>query len=133
MAFANLWQAGGCELSVDLMRYPPDSPNGLMDYLFIQTMLWGRAQGYEWFNLGMAPLAGLQNRSFAPLWNRFGALVFGGGETFYNFRGLHQYKDKFSPEWEARYLAAPGGLILPRVLSDLTALIAGGFRGVIGK
>ncbi|MGB4946110.1 MAG: bifunctional lysylphosphatidylglycerol flippase/synthetase MprF [Candidatus Competibacter denitrificans] len=133
VAFANLWQAGGCELSVDLMRYPPDSPNGLMDYLFIQTMLWGRAQGYEWFNLGMAPLAGLQNRSFAPLWNRFGALVFGGGETFYNFRGLHQYKDKFSPEWEARYLAAPGGLILPRVLSDLTALIAGGFRGVIGK
>lgn len=133
VAFANLWQAGGCELSVDLMRYPPDSPNGLMDYLFIQTMLWGRTQGYEWFNLGMAPLAGLQNRSFAPLWNRFGALVFGGGETFYNFRGLHQYKDKFSPEWEARYLAAPGGLILPRVLSDLTALIAGGFRGVIGK
>lgn len=133
VAFANLWQAGGCELSVDLMRYPPDSPNGLMDYLFIQTMLWGRAQGYEWFNLGMAPLAGLQNRSFAPLWNRFGALVFGGGETFYNFRGLHQYKDKFSPGWEARYLAAPGGLILPRVLTDLTALIAGGFRGVIGK
>ena len=133
VAFANLWQGGGEELSVDLMRYPPDSPNGLMDYLFVQIMLWGRSQGYEWFNLGMAPLAGLQNRSFAPLWNRFGALVFGQGETFYNFRGLHQYKDKFDPEWEARYLATPGGLALPLVLADLTALIAGGFRGVIGK
>jgi phosphatidylglycerol lysyltransferase len=43
---------------------------------------WGLS--YGWFNLGMSPLAGLQNRSFAPLWNRFGALVFGGGETFYN-------------------------------------------------
>lgn len=132
-AFANLWQGGREELSVDLMRYPPDSPNGLMDYLFIQIMLWGRAQGYEWFNLGMAPLAGLQNRNLAPLWNRFGALVFGGGEAFYNFRGLHQYKDKFNPRWEARYLAAPGGLALPRVLTDLTTLIAGGVRGVIGK
>ncbi|KAB2931260.1 MAG: DUF2156 domain-containing protein [Candidatus Contendobacter sp.] len=132
-AFANLWRGGREELSVDLMRYPPDSPNGLMDYLFIQIMLWGRDQGYEWFNLGMAPLAGLQNRNLAPLWNRFGAMVFGGGGAFYNFRGLHQYKDKFNPRWEARYLAAPGGLALPRVLTDLTTLIAGGVKGVIGK
>jgi len=64
----------------------------------------------------------------------FGALVFGRGEAFYNFRGLHQYKDKFSPEWEARYLALPNGImVLPRVLADLTALIAGGFKGAIGK
>ena len=134
VAFANLWQGGDVELSVDLMRFTPESPAGLMDYLFIQLMLWGRAQGYIWFNLGMAPLAGLQNRSFAPLWNRFGALVFGRGEAFYNFRGLHQYKDKFSPEWEARYLALPNGImVLPRVLADLTALIAGGFKGAIGK
>ncbi|MER2584175.1 MAG: bifunctional lysylphosphatidylglycerol flippase/synthetase MprF [Candidatus Competibacter sp.] len=133
VAFANPWSGGREELSVDLMRYLPDTPNGLMDYLFIKLMLWGREQGYRWFNLGMAPLAGLQNRSFAPLWNRFGALVFGGGETFYNFRGLHQYKEKFDPEWEPRYLAVPGGLMLPRVLTDLTTLIAGGFKGVIGK
>ena len=70
-AFANLWQAGREELSVDLMRYGPDGPSGLMDYLFVQTLLWGRDRGFEWFNLGMAPLAGLENRSFAPLWNRF--------------------------------------------------------------
>ena len=133
VAFANLWRGGREELSIDLMRYLPDGPNGVMDYLLIQIMLWGRAQGYEWFSLGMAPLAGLQNRSFAPLWNRFGVLVFGGGETLYNFRGLHQYKDKFDPQWEARYLAAPGGMTLPRVLTDLTTLIAGGFKGVIGK
>ena len=134
VAFANLWSGRREELSVDLMRYLPDSPNGLMDYLFLKIMLWGRDQGYAWFNLGMAPLAGLQNRSFAPLWNRFGALVFGSGEKLYNFRGLHQYKDKFDPHWEPRYLAAPDGItILPRIMADLTALIAGGFRGVISK
>jgi phosphatidylglycerol lysyltransferase len=134
VAFANLWSGGREEVSVDLMRYLPDSPNGLMDYLFLKIMLWSREQGYAWFNLGMAPLAGLQNRSFAPLWNRFGALVFGSGEKFYNFRGLHQYKDKFDPHWEPRYLAAPNGMmILPRIMADLTKLIAGGFRGVISK
>ena len=114
------------------MRYRPDSAQGVMDYLFIRIMLWGREQGFAWFNLGMAPLSGLQNRSLAPLWNRFGALVFGRGEAFYNFRGLHQYKDKFDPRWEARYLAAPGGMmVLPRVLADLTALIARGYKEVI--
>ena len=128
-AFANLWQSGGEELSVDLMRYSPDSPQGLMEYLLLKIMLWGRAQGYAWFNLGMAPLSGLQNRSLAPLWNRFGALVFGHGETFYNFRGLRQYKEKFDPQWEARYLATPSGMVtLPRVLADLTTLIGGGFK-----
>ena len=131
-AFANLWQASE-ELSVDLMRYGPDGPSGVMDYLFVQTLLWGRGQGFEWFNLGMAPLAGLENRSFAPLWNRFGSLVFGQGETFYNFRGLYQYKTKFDPRWEARYLATPGGLTLPRVLADLTALISGGLKGAAVK
>ncbi|HCB14276.1 MAG TPA: bifunctional lysylphosphatidylglycerol flippase/synthetase MprF [Gammaproteobacteria bacterium] len=133
-AFANLWQGGGEELSVDLMRYLPDGSHGLMDYLFLKIMLWGRERGYTWFNLGMAPLSGLQNRSLAPLWNRFGALVFGHGEAFYNFRGLHQYKEKFDPQWEARYLAAPGGIMaLPRVLADLTALIANGSKGIVSK
>jgi len=75
VAFANLWRGGCQELSVDLMRYMPDSPNGLMDYLFIKLMLWGREQGYEWFNLGMAPLAGLQNRSFALAEPQFRAAV----------------------------------------------------------
>jgi phosphatidylglycerol lysyltransferase len=121
------------ELSIDLMRYLPNAPNGIMDYLFLRLMLWGKEQGYTWFNLGMAPLAGLENRSLAPLWTRFGALVFGRSERFYNFQGLHQYKNKFAPRWEPRYLALPGGITLPRILANLSALIAGSLKGVIKK
>lgn len=102
---------------------PPRQPHSPMDYLFLKIMLWGQERGYVCFNLGMAPLAGLQNRSFAPLWNRFGALVFRWGEKFYNFCGQHQYKNKFDPCWEPRYIAAPNGLImLPRSMADITAL-----------
>ena len=78
-----------------------------MDYLFVELMLWGEAEGYRWFNLGMAPLAGLEDRALAPLWNRLGALLFRHGEHFYNFQGLRQYKEKFDPVWEPRYLASP--------------------------
>ncbi len=104
-----------------------------MEFLFIELMLWGKEEGYRWFNLGMAPLAGLENRPQAPLWNRLGALLYRHGEHFYNFQGLRDYKEKFDPVWVPRYLASPGGLALPRVLANLATLISGGVKGVIGK
>jgi len=134
VAFANLLLCETKEeASVDLMRHVPDGPAGLMDYLFVELMQWARSEGYRWFNLGMAPLSGLQNRRLAPLWMRFGALVFGRGERFYNFRGLHRYKDKFDPEWEPRYLAVPAGVALPVVLANVAGLIAGGLAGVVRR
>lgn len=129
-AFANLWQSSGQrELSVDLMRFSPDAPNGIMDFLFISIMLWGKEKGYEWFNLGMAPFSGLNVSSMAPFWNRLEAFVFNHGENFYNFQGLRQYKEKFNPIWSPRYLASPGGLAMPVIFTHLVSLISGGARG----
>ena len=133
-AFANLWAGAQLEeLSLDLMRYLPQAPGGVMEYLFTCLMLWGKAQGYRWFNLGMAPFSGLENRALAPLWNRIGAFVFRYGEHFYNFQGLRQYKEKFDPEWQAKYLASPGGLALPQIFANLATLISGGVKGVMAK
>ena len=134
VAFANLWAPDPREeLSVDLMRYATDAPSGVMDFLFIEILLWGRAQGYQWCDLGMAPLAGLERHRLAPLWSRMGALVFAHGEQFYNFQGLRSFKDKFDPVWEPRYLAVPGGLALARVLTDVAGLISGGVTGIVIK
>jgi len=134
VAFANLWVAAEKEeVSLDLMRYVPDAPEGVMEYLFIKLMLWARTEGFRWLNLGMAPLAGLEDRALAPLWTRLGAMVFRHGEHFYNFQGLRQYKAKFSPVWTPRYLASPGGIALPRVLTSIATLISGGLKGVVVK
>jgi phosphatidylglycerol lysyltransferase len=134
VAFANLWRGGALEeLSVDLMRYWPDAADGVMDYLFVCIMLWGKEQGFRWFNLGMAPLSGLESRALAPLWNRLGAFVFRHGEHFYNFRGLRQYKEKFDPQWRPKYLASPGGLALPQIFANIAALISGGMKGAVAK
>jgi len=133
-AFANLWAGEQREeLSLDLMRYLPDATEGVMEYLFICLMLWGKAQGYRWFNLGLAPFSGLENRALAPLWNRLGAFVFRHGEHFYNFQGLRQYKEKFDPEWRPKYLVSPGGLALPQIFTNLATLISGGVKGVVTK
>lgn len=134
VAFANVWSCtAGEELSVDLMRYGEAAPHGVMEYLFVQLMLWGQGQGYRWFNLGMAPLSGLEKRKAAPLWNQLGALLYRHGEHFYNFQGLRQYKEKFDPVWEPRYLASPGGLALPGIVTNVGALISGGLKGVVAR
>jgi phosphatidylglycerol lysyltransferase len=134
VAFANLWLgAEQEELSPDLMRHLPEAPAGTMEYLFVQLMLWGKREGYRWCNLGMAPFSGLETRALAPLWHRLGTFVFRHGEHFYNFQGLRQYKEKFGPEWEPKYLASPGGLALPLILTNIAALISGGLKGVLTK
>jgi phosphatidylglycerol lysyltransferase len=134
VAFSNLWIGGaGDEISSDLMRYSADAPKGIMDYLFAGILAHGKAQGFRCFNLGMAPLSGIENRPLAPMWSKAGAFLFRHGEHFYNFQGLRQYKAKFHPVWEPRYLASPGGLALPRVLTNLTTLISGGLKGIVSK
>jgi phosphatidylglycerol lysyltransferase len=134
VAFANLWEgAEREEVTVDLMRYTSRAPEGAMEYLFVQSMLWGREAGFAHFNLGMAPLSGLENRQLSPIWNRVGALLFKHTENFYNFQGLRGFKQKFDPVWEPRYLASRGGLALPRVLTNVSSLVSRGLRGVISK
>jgi phosphatidylglycerol lysyltransferase len=134
IGFANIWATDNKrELSVDLMRYTGSAPSGIMDFLFVELMLWGRSQGYEFFNLGMAPLSGLESHNLAPMWNKVGNLLFRHGEHFYNFQGILHYKNKFDPVWEPRYLASPGGLALPRIFTNLAALISRGLKGVFAK
>jgi phosphatidylglycerol lysyltransferase len=130
-AFATLWPgAPGSELSVDLMRFASDAPKNVMEALLVHVMLWGRGQGYRRFSLGMAPLSGFDRSAVASPWQRLGAFVYDHGETFYGFQGLRAFKEKFAPQWEPRYLACPSGLALPRVLADVSALIAGGYRRI---
>ena len=134
IAFANIWMgADKEEISIDLMRYHPEAPPGIMDYLFIELMLHAKQEEYRYFNLGMAPLSGLEDRALAPLWSRLGAFVFRHAEHFYNLQGLRQYKDKFGPEWRPKYVACPGGLTVPRVLANIATLVSRGVKGVITK
>jgi phosphatidylglycerol lysyltransferase len=134
MAFANLWRTDKREeIAIDLMRYDPKAVKGIMDFLFAELMLWGQAEHYQWFSMGLAPLAGLDAHPLAPLWHKVGATLFNTGEKYYNFKGLQDYKAKYAPSWEARYLAAPTGAALPFVMLNITCVIAGGWQGIFAK
>jgi phosphatidylglycerol lysyltransferase len=127
VAFANIWAtADGQELSVDLMRHSGDAPPGVMDFIFTSLLLWGQAQGYRWFTLGLAPLSGLEARRLSPLWVKGAAFLYRHGDAFYGFGGLRAYKAKFAPIWEPRFIAGPQGISLARAMVDLQRLIGGG-------
>lgn len=134
VAFANLLPGAGeaREVAIDLMRHTPDAPPGVMDYLFIRSIQWAAAEGYAHFDLGMAPLAGLEDRRGAPVFGRVGALVFEEGGALYGFQGLRAYKSKFAPDWRPRFIAAPASTPLALALLDVALLTSGGWAGVAG-
>ncbi|PZQ65231.1 MAG: bifunctional lysylphosphatidylglycerol flippase/synthetase MprF [Phenylobacterium zucineum] len=122
VAFANVWTGGADEASIDLMRHTPGPLSGVMDFLFVELILWAKAQGFQHFNLGLAPLAGLAEHPLAPLWHKVGSEVARHGGRFYSFQGLRAFKAKFDPVWTPRYLGAPP-LALGGALLDVTRLV----------
>jgi len=131
VAFANLWTtAARTSFSMDLMRYAQDAPKNVMDYLFVELIEWGKAEGYQAFEFGMAPLAGLEDRPLAPMMSRVGNLFYERGENLYNFQGVRKYKDKYDPVWQPRYIAAPRKWAIPFLLADVGLLSSGGVAGL---
>ncbi len=131
VAFANLWPTASRDaFSIDLMRYNWAAPKRIMDFLFVELISWGREQGYGYLDFGNAPLAGLEDRPLAPMMTRVGRLMFDLGEDVYNFQGVRSYKDKFHPNWEPRYAAAPAKWAIAILLADVSLLSSGGFAGL---
>jgi phosphatidylglycerol lysyltransferase len=135
VAFANLMPDYGSrtQLSIDLMRHHPQAPHSTMDLLFAELILYAQAQGYQYFNLGMAPLVGVGETRYARAGERVARLAYEYGNRFYNYKGLRSFKDKFKPEWHSAYLAYPVLTPLPMLLIDSAALIAGGYRRIFFK
>ncbi len=116
LGFVNLIEMPNSkEVSLDLMRRRTDAPNGIMEYLFVKVFLWAREQGYEKFNLGMAPMSGFQEREEARPEERAIHSFFQQLNFLFSFRGLRQYKAKFATGWEPRYLIYSQATELPRV------------------
>lgn len=133
VAFADLWPAGNrFEVALDLIRLAPGVPIGTMGYLLIETLLWARTQGYEWANLGLAPLVAAEPDPLAPAWHRASRLVFTHAEHFEHLEQMRHYFERFEPQWETRFLLARSDIALARVLLDLARLIGGGIPWTAG-
>ena len=106
VAFANLvseYQKN--ELTFDLMRYSQAAPEDTMTNLILHLVSHAKAQGYDSLNLGLVALAGLENATTRA--EKLLHYAYEHLNQFYNFKGLYEFKDKFDPRWETRYLIYP--------------------------
>ncbi len=113
-AFANIiseYQRN--EITIDLMRRRPRAEAGTMGFLFVHLLEWAKAQGYDSFSLGLSPLAGVGLGPGDPFVERSLHYVYEHINQFYNFKGLHAFKEKFHPHWSPRYLVYLGAANLP--------------------
>lgn len=127
-AFANIVpEYARREVSIDLMRRRQEVENGTMEFLFGNLLLWSKEQGYDTFNLGLSSLSGVGEAADDPTVEKAMHYVYDHINQFYNFQGLHTFKEKFNPTWEPRFIVFPGYASLPAVW--LTLAQAGGGEG----
>jgi phosphatidylglycerol lysyltransferase len=119
-AFANIvteFQTN--EAAVDLMRYRSYSEKGIMDFLFVSLFQWAKEKGFASFNLGLSAFSGIGENPTDPAIQRTLHFIYENVNRFYNFKGLHAFKEKFHPIWSPRYLIYPGAVSLPAVSISL--------------
>jgi phosphatidylglycerol lysyltransferase len=110
--------------TIDLMRHNSDAPTNSMDLLFIRIMQIKNKEGYSGFNLGMSPLDG---KPFADnLFANLLILLYKKSDIFIGFKGLHQFKAKYEPKWEPRYVWYQGSPArLPQIGWGVFGLMSG--------
>jgi phosphatidylglycerol lysyltransferase len=120
VAFANIvteYQQN--EITIDLMRRRQAIEHGVMDFLFIELFQHFQTKGYAGFNLGLSALSGVGESPTSPRLEKGMAYLYEHLNQFYNFKGLHNFKQKFHPRWESRYLIYPSLAALPDVVVAL--------------
>ncbi len=107
------------EISIDLMRRRTEVEQGTMDFLFASMFQHFKEQGYDTFNLGLVVLSGVGEKPQSPRLEKALHYFYEHLNQFYNFKGLHAYKEKFKPQWEPRYFIYPRKAALPEVIVAL--------------
>ena len=124
VAFTNIVpDYAGNEGTYDLFRKTEDAPNGTLDFLMVKMFLYFKENGYQAVNLGLAPLAGIEEA--ATLVERTIKFAKNNLKQMSRFKGLYDYKDKFSPQWNNQYLVYGDIYDLvqfPRVLNHVSRM-----------
>ncbi len=113
------------EITIDLMRRRQDVEHGTMDFLLVSLFQHCKAQGYDGFNLGLSALSGIGLSKQSPRLEKAVRYLYCHLNQFYNFQGLHAYKEKFQPRWEPRYLIYPDWFSLPDIVVALVRADSG--------
>lgn len=103
------------EITIDLMRRRTEIEKETMEFLFISMFQHFQQLKYDGFNLGLSALSGVGETQNCPNLEKTLKYFYEHLNRFYNFKGLHIFKNNFNPRWEPRYLVYPNLAALPNV------------------
>lgn len=125
-AFANMFPVEGTKtFSIDLMRHVNEMPSGLMDMMFLSIINWGKSEGYDTFDLGVAPLSNTGNKMYSSTKEKAINLAYKYGNKIYGFKGLRKFKSKYTPAWKSVFLAYKDEFNLVDTLIKIVNLVNG--------
>ena len=90
------------EGTYDLLRKTEDAPNGIMDYIIIELFKYFKSKGLQYINLGFAPMSGINDPHTFP--ERSMKFAYEKIKSFSHYKGMREYKEKFDPVWNDKYL-----------------------------
>jgi lysyl-tRNA synthetase class 2 len=94
---------GGWSLST--MRRRPGAPNGLTEFLVVETLEWARGRGDDEVSLNFCALADLLEPTRAiTIPRRAVRRALLAADRVFQLERLHSFSRKFHPEWRPRYL-----------------------------
>jgi phosphatidylglycerol lysyltransferase len=135
-AFANLLpEYQRSALSVDLMRLRNGADKDTLDFLFVNLFSWAADRGYSAFDLGLSGLSVNPEKNGDPVVERTLQFILEHVNTFYDFKGLDEFKARFHPTWSPRYLVYTSPANLPALALALVRADSGDSfgRGLFGR
>ena len=109
LAYANLIPSyDPTTASIDQMRTSKDTSPVVMHFLLAQLILEHTHSTVKSFNLGLAPLAQVLDKHPETISDSLLAILKTIAKPAYSFDGLAQFKQKFCPNWQKRYLYYDG-------------------------
>lgn len=90
------------EATYDLIRKTADAPGANMDALIIELIKYCQTNKIKYLNLGLAPMSGIEEAKNLP--ERTIKFAFEKLKQFKHYQGLRDFKDKFDPVWQTKYL-----------------------------
>jgi phosphatidylglycerol lysyltransferase len=109
------------ETTYDLIRKTADAPNGVMDFILVELFNYSKSMNFNSVNLGFAPMSGMDKPKSFP--ERSMKFAYERIKSFAHLKGLRDYKDKFGPVWQNRYLVYQHDYDLLQVPSALEKVI----------
>lgn len=90
------------EATYDLIRNTDEAPGGVNDALIVALIEYCKSKNYKYLNLGLAPLSGIDKAKDLP--EKTLKFAYEKLQQFRHYRGLRDFKEKFTPIWHNKYL-----------------------------